>query len=263
MDSVNPFFANLLYTLILLIGMLIALEIGRRVALRRMSLDKEGARFGISTVEGAILALLGLMIAFTFSGAAARFDMRRQQIVEEASNISSAYALVDVLPPQAQDPMRSTFRQYVDARLEAYRKMPDIAAVETELERATGLQNEIWNQALQATRDPQYKSEALLVIPAIGRVINIATQRTAAMYTHPPSIVFYMLAGLMLVGALLAGYGMASEKSRNRTHSIAFALTLALTFYVIRDLEYPRLPGLVGMTDFDNALIKVRQSMER
>ena len=43
-------------------------------------MDKEGARAGLGTVEGALLALLGLLIAFSFSGAAARYDAQRQQI---------------------------------------------------------------------------------------------------------------------------------------------------------------------------------------
>jgi hypothetical protein len=252
---------NLLYTVGLLLGMLILLEVGRRIGLRRMAVDTEGARAGIGTVEGALLALLGLLIAFSFSGAAARFDVRRQQIVDEASNIGSAYALVDLMPPEAQSPLRETFRHYVDSRLEAYRRMPDLAAVKEELDRSTALQNDIWTQAVNATRDTRHQSDALLILPAIGKMVNISSQRTAALYTHPPTIIFVMLAGLMLVGSLLAGYGMASAKSRNWTHTVAFAVVLALTFYVIRDLEYPRLPGLVGMNNFDNVLVDLRKSM--
>jgi hypothetical protein len=92
-------------------------------------------------------------------------------------------------------------------------------------------------------------------------MIGISTQRTVALEVHPPTIIFVMLAGLMLVGALLAGYGMASGKSRNWVHTVAFVVILALTFYVIRDLEYPRLPGLVGMNDFDNVMVDLRKSM--
>ena len=65
----------------------------------------------------------------------------------------------------------------------------------------------------------------------------------------------------MLIGSLLAGYGLASVKSRNWTHTIAFAVILAFTFYVIRDLEYPRLPGLVGLNTFDNVLVDLRKSL--
>jgi hypothetical protein len=56
----------------LLLGMLFLLEVGRRIGLRRMDMDSEGARAGVGAVEGAIFALLGLLIAFSFSGAGAR-----------------------------------------------------------------------------------------------------------------------------------------------------------------------------------------------
>ncbi|HKS28590.1 MAG TPA: hypothetical protein VJS44_12250 [Pyrinomonadaceae bacterium] len=252
---------NLVYTVGLLLGMLFLLEVGRRIGLRRMAVDKEGARTGIGTVEGALLALLGLLIAFSFSGAAARYDARRQQIIDEANDIGSAYMLVDLLPPEAQPPLRDKFRQYVDSRLEAYRRMPDIAAAKVELERSKTLQNDIWTQAVTATRDTGYQPVALQILPAISKMVNISTQRTVAIQMHPPTIIFVMLAGLMLIGSLLAGYGMASRKSRSWVHTIAFAVILALTFYVIRDLEFPRLPGLVGLNNFDNVLVDLRKSM--
>ena len=252
---------NLIYTIGLLLGMLFLLEVGRRIALRRMAVDTEGARAGIGTVEGALLALLGLLIAFSFSGAAARFDARRLQIIDEANDIGSAYMLVDLLPSEAQPPLRDKFRQYVDSRLDAYRKMPDLAAAQVEFERSKTLQNDIWTQTVTATRDSGYQPVAMLILPAISKMINISTQRTMALQTHPPTIIFVMLAGLMLVGSLLAGYGMASVKSRNWTHTVAFVVILALTVYVIRDLEFPRLPGLVGLNDIDNVLVDLRKSM--
>ncbi len=252
---------NLIYAIGLLLGMLFMLEVGRRIGLWRMAVDTEGARAGIGTVESALLALLGLLIAFSFSGAAARFDARRQQIVDEANDIGSAYLLIDLLRPEAQPPLRDKFRQYVDSRLEAYRKMPDLDAAKAEFERSKALQNEIWTQAVTATRDSGYQPVAMLMLPAISKMIDISSQRTMALQMHPPTIIFVMLAGLMLVGSLLAGYGMASGKSRNWMHTVAFVLILALTIYVIRDLEFPRLPGLVGLNDFDNVLVDLRTSM--
>ena len=254
-------FVNLIYTLTLLVGMLLLMEAGRRVGSRRIAADAEGAKAGIGTVEGALLALLGLLTAFSFSGAAARFDERRQQIVDEASAIAGAYSLVDLLPPETQPPLRETFKQYLDSRLEAYRRMPDIGEAKEEIDRSKALQNDIWTQAVNATRQAEYQPVALQVLPAIGKMVDISAHRTAAVFTHPPMIIFIMLGALMLICSLLAGYGMASAKSRNWLHTIAFAVILALTFYVIRDLEYPRLPGLVGLSNFDNALVEVRNSM--
>lgn len=92
--------------------------------------------------------------------------------------------------------MRESFRRYVDSRLEAYRRMPDLAAVKVSLDRSTALQNDIWAQAVKATQDAKHQSATLLILPAIGKMISISGQRTAALYTHPLKIIFFMLAGL-------------------------------------------------------------------
>ena len=93
--------------------MLILLEVGRRIGARRLAEDPMGAAAGVGTVEGAVFALFGLLIAFTFSGAAARFDTRRQLIIEETNAIGTAYLRLDLLPVDAQPGLREKFRRYV------------------------------------------------------------------------------------------------------------------------------------------------------
>src|SRR5437870_1497571 len=127
-------------TLALFCGMLVPLEIGRRIGVRRMAQDPEGARAGIGAIEGAVFGLLGLLIAFTFSGAASRFDTRRQLIVEETNDIGTAYLRLDLLPADLQPALRESFRRYLDARIEVYRKLPDIAAARKSLAKADELQ---------------------------------------------------------------------------------------------------------------------------
>jgi hypothetical protein len=108
---------SFLYTFSLLAGMLILTEAGRRIGLRRMAEDPEGVRAGLGAIEAAILALLGLLLAFTFSGAGSRFDARRQLIVDETNAIGTAYLRIDLLTAAAQPELRENFRRYVEARL--------------------------------------------------------------------------------------------------------------------------------------------------
>ena len=115
----------------LFLGMLILLETGRRIGIRHLAHDSEGARNGLAVVEGAVFSLLGLLIAFTFSGAASRFEGRRHLIVEEANNIGTAWLRIDVLPAPAQPALREMFRQYLDSRLGMYQKLPDVARRES------------------------------------------------------------------------------------------------------------------------------------
>jgi hypothetical protein len=245
-----------------MLGMLLLLEIGRRIGTHRLLQDPEGARAGTGAIEGAVFALLGLLIAFTFSGAASRFDSRRALIIEETNAIGTAYLRLDLLPASAQLSLRDLFRQYVDARLEAYRKIPDLQAALAELDKATRLQGEIWSQAVAAGRIEGAPPPAtMLLLPALNQMIDITTTRTMAVKTHPPVIIFVMLFGLALASALLAGHGMAGSKSRSWIHLLSFAAVMAVLIYVILDIEFPRL-GLIRVDAFDQVLVELRESMK-
>lgn len=254
-------FIAFLITLALFAGIMMLLEIGRRIGNHRLAQDEAGARTGTGTVEGAVFALIGLLIAFTFSGAATRFDERRALIVQETNAIGTAYLRLDLLSADTQPALRELFRRYADSRLEIYRKLPDIEAARVELARSTQLQNTIWTQAIAASRQEGTPPAAtMLLLPALNEMINITTTRTMASQIHPPLIIYGLLFGLALAGALLAGYGMAGGKTRNWLHMIIFAAVMGLAVYVIIDMEYPRL-GLIQVGAFDKALVELRTSM--
>ena len=52
----------------LLLATLVLLEAGRRIGAARIAADPDGAAAGVSAVEAAVFALLGLLIAFTSRG---------------------------------------------------------------------------------------------------------------------------------------------------------------------------------------------------
>jgi hypothetical protein len=251
---------TLLFLLVLFAGTLLFLEMGRRVGLRRAK-DAEGGGAGFGAVEGAVFGLLGLLIAFTFSGAASRFDARRQLVGEEANDIGTAYLRIDLLPAEKQPAMRDLFRQYLDARLEVYQKIPDMAAVKAAMAKAEGLQKVIWTDAVAASQASNTTTASMLLLPAVNAMIDITTTRTVAMQTHPPVIIFGMLGVLALACALLAGFGMAGQKKRSWLHMLGFAAILTFSVYVILDLEFPRL-GFIEVTGADQVLIDLRRSMD-
>lgn len=252
-----------LFCLLLAFGLFLAmvglLEVGHRLGTRWEQDDPEGAHSGTGAVEGAVFALLGLLVAFTFSGALGRFDARRQLIVEEANAIGTAYLRLGTLPAEAQPALRTLFRTYVDARLAVYRKLPDLAAAHEELARSAAIQHDIWEGAIAASREPG--PSAILLLPALNAMFDITTTRTMAAQLHPPVVVFALLFGLGLGCSILAGYSMAKGRKRKWPHILAFAAVTALTVYVILDLEYPRL-GLIRVDAFDQVLVDIRKSMD-
>jgi hypothetical protein len=242
-------------------GMLILQETGRRLGLRRLALDSEAVRAGFGVVEGAIFALMGLLIAFTFSGAASRFDTRRQLVVEQANAIGTAYLRLDLLPASAQSALRESFRQYLEARLDVYRKLPDIVAAKQALTHATQLQGQIWSQAVVACQEAPQPA-TMLLLPALNAMIDITTTRTVATQIHPPMVVFAMLSVLALASSLFAGYNMAGGRPGSYwIHMLVFAAIMAVTVYVILDLEYPRF-GLIRVDAIDQVLVDLRGSMK-
>ena len=252
-------FSSVVFALAMFVGMLAFAEVGRRAARRRATHDPDGAWHGTGVVDGAIFGLFGLVIAFTFSGAASRFDTRRNLIVEEVNAIGTAYLRLDILPVEAQPGLRDSFRRYLDSRIQVYRKYPDAAAVAAELEIVKRVEGEIWTQALAAERD--FAPAARLLLPALNHMFDISTKRTMAMNMHPPTAIYAMLFGLALIASTMAGYGMARAESRAWFHVIGLAAVVAIVAYVILDIEHPRL-GFIRIDALDRALVELRGNMQ-
>ena len=177
----EPPISPLLFSALLLTGMLLLLETGRRVGLRRRQRESEGEQSGLGTVEGAVFALFGLLVAFTFSGAALRFNEKRMLIAEEANAIETAYLRLHLVPQERERELQDLFRRYVDSRLETYRKLPDLAAAQFEITKYKELQKQIWATAVAATKLPDCHPDAgKLLLPALNNMIDITTTRSSA-----------------------------------------------------------------------------------
>lgn len=256
----NIIFAGLIFSVGLFAGILALIETGRRIGARRLAEEGESASKGSGAVVGAIFALLGLVLAFLFSGALTRFDARRQLVVEEANDIGTAWLRVDLLPAEAQPAMRDLFRRYLDSRIKAYEQVPDLTSVMAELEKSSAMQREIWTLAVASSQKAATGAAPMLLLPALNAMFDIVTSRTEAIRLHPPLVIHAMLGALTLACSLFAGYDMAGRPKLNMFHSIAFAAVLSVTVYVIVDLEFPRL-GMIRMDDSDQVLVDLRRSM--
>lgn len=200
----EPPVSPIMFSVALFVGMLLLLETGRRLGMRHRPKESGEERSNLGTIEGAIFALFRLLIAFTFGGAAVRFNEKRMLVAEEANAIGTAYLRLNLVANGAQPRLKECFRRYMDSRLEIYRKMPDTAAVAIEMGRSKEFQETIWRDAVAATTLPG---------------------------SHPD-------AGKLLLPALNNMNRMAS--SRYRLHIFSFTIITVVVVYVILDVEYPR-----------------------
>jgi len=257
----EPPISPLLYAVLLFLGMLILLETGRRLGVRRRPKESEGERGSLGTIEGAVFALFGLLMAFTFSGAALRFNEKRALVAEEVNTIETAYLRLQLVSPEARAALQELFRQYVDSRLETYRRLPNMQGAKMEMAESKKLQEEIWTEAVAATRLRRSHPDAgKLLLPALNNMIDITTTRTMALQTHPPRIIYVLLFGLGLICSLLAGYRMASGQRRSWLHIIAYTVITVIIVCVMLDVEYPR-AGLIRLETADQLLVDARGGM--
>ncbi|MGE4183289.1 MAG: DUF4239 domain-containing protein [Limisphaerales bacterium] len=243
------------------VGVFGLLAVGRRLGKGLWATEAVGGGEGLGVVDGAVFGLLGLLLAFSFSGAASRFEGRRSLILAEANSVGTAWMRIGLLPEESQPRLRQLFRDYFDARLKIYRDLPDLTAVAAGLERAADLQDALWAAALEALGTEAGQRVVTPVVNALNEMFDVATARTVAATNHPPAVIFGMIAVVSLVSAVLAGYGMAGSKKRSLLHMLGFSLVLAMTVYVILDLEYPRL-GVIRIDAADRVLHDTRARME-
>ena len=257
----EPPVSPVLFSLFLFFGMLTLLEAGRRFGLMRRSRESEGERSNLGPVEGAVFALFGLLMAFTFSGAASRFNEKRMLIAEEANTIETAYLRLHMVPESAPK-IQDLFREYVDSRLKTYRLLPDMKAASLEMVNSKKLQEKIWTESVAATRvKSAHPAAAWVLLPALNSMIDIMTTRTSALQMHPPRIIFVLLFALGLICSLLAGYRMSAGKHRSWLHILGFTVITVIVVYVILDAEYPR-AGLIQLETADQVLLDVRATMK-
>jgi hypothetical protein len=243
-------------------GIIALLEVGRRVGMRRRARMLDDSTGSTGTVDATIFGLMGLLLAFTFSGAASRWEWRRNLIVQEANDIGTAYLRLDLLPPESQPQLRDTFRKYAGARLAIYRKLPDIDAAKKELARAQVIQDQLWRQVVSAAKDSDSPAVMMLVLSNVNEMLDITTTRTAATQAHLPGIVFAMLGATVLACSLLAGYNMAWNPHRSWVHIASYTILVSVAVYLILELEYPRL-GFVRIEAADDLLIQELDKMHK
>lgn len=133
-----------------LVLLLLATEIGFRYGRAAADKHESTAKSQHSTLQTVTMGLLALMLAFTFSMSAQRFEARKQLVVEEANAIETVKLRALMLPQPAQDAALKLLRSYVDARLQAYSAGLDKAQIDRISRQTDGLQEQLWAQAIDA-----------------------------------------------------------------------------------------------------------------
>src|SRR5262245_13408400 len=208
------------------ISSLLLLNYGRSIGLRYFKKDA-GNMAGLATVEGAVFALIGLLLAFTISGALQRFDERRQLVIQEANAARTAHDRLGLFEHDIARDLQAKLRAYVQARIDLYRTPHDFSLWQRaelfspeQQDKILDLQAKVWDTAVTACPEASFRPACGQALPALSTLFEVAGLRVGASEKHPPEILYVMLFGLGLLGSLLAGFGMAAAKARRDRKSV-------------------------------------------
>jgi hypothetical protein len=217
----------------------------------------ETLREPVGVVQGALLALVGLGLAFGLSLALGRYDSRRAAVVDDANAIGTTYLRAQTLA----EPMRSRslqlLRSYTDASVKLSLAVPTTARFRSAIAEEDGIQRQLWRQAGKALKGAPQDSAPRLYVETLNEMIDQQTVRVAALNNRIPNAVL----ALEVFGAAIA-FGLLSlytaMHSRGATTVIFAGALVTVLLLVIFDLDRPT-RGLIRVPDAP--LIALRASM--
>ena len=224
---------------ILFIGIMIFYLLGLRVMQYRTKKDPSHTSDGVGPLEGAVLGLLSLLLAFTFNQSASHYDVRRDLLVAESNDIGTALFRSALYPDSLKAAFRNDFKDYVIARIAYYEAGTDEERILATLQEASDISTRIWQRASYISQLPGDATRSMQVIPAIHNMIDAMSKREEARMKHVPESILWLLFLLCITGSFVVGYVSKSRKIDYVILSI-YSLMTIMTIYFILDLDRPR-----------------------
>lgn len=224
-----------------LILMLVAVEVGHALGRRVDSAAWETSSGAYSTLTGAVLGLLGLLLAFSFGMADTRYNARKAIVLKEANAIGTAYLRTSFLRPPVEAQAKNVIRDYVDAVVTYNGSGADRASETQALQRALALQDRLWalSTPAEAYLEPQGVRLSLFSA-SINELIDVSSERKAARDNRVPDAVLLLLFVVGILSATMGGFAFGATRHRNLIVTLSFTVLVTMVVFTILDLDRPR-----------------------
>lgn len=220
--------------------MLAATEIGFRLGRKSQVNTLDKTKSLVSTLEAAILGVLGLLLAFTMSMAVSRFEMRKQLVLDEANAIGTSRLRTELLPPPENTEIANILNQYINLRVQYGTTGNDPKRLESLSKETAYLQNEFWARAVAYGQKEPNPVTIGLLLQSLNQTIDLESARRMAFQNHVPPSVIYVNAIVGILAALLVGYTFGLNGRRQIFSMCVLSMAITLVLALIIDLDRPR-----------------------
>jgi hypothetical protein len=235
--------------------LLVTVESGFRFRQKTAADIDDSVQELIVAARGAISVLLSLLLGFSLAMAAARYDLRRQLVVDEANAIRTTALRAQMLDEPASSRIRQLLPEYVDARLNFAVAGLYGAEMRAALDRTQQLQKELWLAAVAAARQRPSPITSVFA-QSLNQAIEVSENRLAALEKRVPAPVWLLLGLLSLLNCLIFG---ASARRRFWFAMLVSPLMISIVLSLIADVDSPH-GGLIRVSQ--ESMDRVRQDLK-
>lgn len=212
----------------------------------------------VGVVQGALLGLVGLLLAFGLSMAVGRYETRRSLVVQESNDIGTTYLRAQLLAEPERTESLDLLKEYGDAAVAMADAVPDSLEFDDADADKVRLQNELWAVAGDAVAARPQDSAPKLYIETLNNTIDRHTDRVTSLRNRVPPPVMWLELMCSAVALLTMGLYL-TVLGRKLAPSLLTAAVLGIILLVSFDLDRPS-RGVITVPSAP--LVNVRASMD-
>ena len=205
------------------------------------------------TTISAILALLGLLLAFSFGNSLSHSQEVKTSITNEAAALGTAFLRTDYLQEPHRTELREAIYAYAKTRiLHSEHAINSVATAQKFLQKSLEAQAKLWPLTLEATQDPMPPATKSLVVTAMNDALDAHLYRVQQLANPLSDINKLMMLSAAIVAIFLLG-NRAGMKGRHLTWRI-HVFSFFLFFVMITILDTQR--GNEGIIRVDDTTLR-------
>jgi hypothetical protein len=174
--------------------------------------------------------------------AAARFDARKQNVIQEANAIGTTYLRADFLSQSLQDEAKDLLRQYTELRAGGMKAILSPAG----MQRSAEIQDRLWEIAV-AEKESADTVATGLFIQTLNEMIDMDGLRVTGLRNRIPDTIWIMLCIVTIFSMAAMGYEFGLSGTRSWPVTTLLVIVFSTVVMLIADLDRPQ-AGLVQVS---------------
>lgn len=225
--------------LVILVGTLVVAQLMYWLGRRAGGPLEPAVQVQYNVVQSATLGLIALVLGFSFSVAAARYDGRRQLLADEVNAIGTAYLRSALLDSTDERRYREILREYTAQRVRYYTSPSEWDLDLRNQAQLDELEDRLFSIAVASEHRAPQNLGAALLLQSTNQLFDIAGRQRTAIRARAPAVILLLLFLTAGIGAALIGFALGSAGARSILIVFSFVVVVTLVVDTVVDLDRP------------------------